>query len=205
MQFAYWYCFYFAYIVNFVASPWIGIFPYLYPKEEIQEFVDPARPNKAQYIAAVPPADVEMTDAEKARRYFMTLQAMMQTDPCWWLVISRFGRHWKGHSSSSFLAWGSNGYDFDATHCSLHDSWVNRVQEYQMWCASAQTTALIRYEQVFIRHDRVCVNGFFELLWCTGIVLGYISWIHIPMTVWLYELCLCWPRALWGEAQRGWD
>lgn len=51
-------------------------------KKKIQEFVDPARPNKAQYIAAVPPADVEMTDAEKARRYFMTLQAMMQTDQC---------------------------------------------------------------------------------------------------------------------------
>ena len=34
-----------------------------------QEFVDPARPNKAQYIAAVPPADVEMTDAEKAGRW----------------------------------------------------------------------------------------------------------------------------------------
>ena len=28
--------------------------------------MDPARPNKAQYIAAVPPADVEMTDADKA-------------------------------------------------------------------------------------------------------------------------------------------
>ena len=27
--------------------------------------MDPARPNKAQYIAAVPPADVEMTDADK--------------------------------------------------------------------------------------------------------------------------------------------
>jgi len=36
-------------------------------KALLEEFVDPARPNKAQYIAAVPPADVEMTDAEKEK------------------------------------------------------------------------------------------------------------------------------------------
>ena len=58
------------------------VYFHIFSKEDIQEFVDPARPNKAQYIAAVPPADVEMTDAEKARRYFMTLQTVMQTDPC---------------------------------------------------------------------------------------------------------------------------